>query len=79
MLFRSQRCTRGCEDGSDFCKSHGAVDGKKCADCSAYHGEDVVHGFKHEHLGTIHEKSYVIDKFWNDLSYRCPCMYDKSI
>ena len=62
-----QRCTRGCEDGSDFCKSHGSVDGKKCADCSAYHGEDVCHEFKHEHLGTIHEKSYVIDKFWNDL------------
>lgn len=62
-----QRCTRGCEDGSDFCKSHGAVDGKKCADCSAYHGEDICHGFKHEHLGTIHSKSYVIDKFWNDL------------
>ena len=62
-----QRCTRGCEEGSGFCKSHGGVDGKKCADCSAYHGEDVVHGFKHEHLGTIYEKSYVIDKFWNDL------------
>jgi hypothetical protein len=62
-----QRCTRGCEGESDYCKSHGAVDGKKCGDCSAYHGEDVVHGFKHEHLGTIHERSYVIDKFWNEL------------
>lgn len=62
-----QRCTRGCEGESGFCKSHGAVDGKKCADCSAYHGEDICHGFKHEHLGTIHERSYVIDKFWNDL------------
>jgi hypothetical protein len=62
-----QRCTRGCEEGSDYCKGHGAVDGKKCADCSAYHGEDVIHGFKHEHLGTIHESSYVITKFWNEL------------
>ena len=62
-----QRCTRGCEEGSDFCKGHGAVDGKKCADCSAYHGEDTIHGFKHEHLGTIHERSYVIEKFWNEL------------
>lgn len=62
-----QRCTRGCEEGSDFCKGHGAVDGKKCADCSAYHGDDTIHGFKHEHLGTIHEGSYVIEKFWNEL------------
>ncbi len=62
-----QRCTRGCEEGSDFCKGHGAVDGKKCADCSAYHGEDTIHSFKHEHLGTIHESTYVITKFWNDL------------
>jgi hypothetical protein len=62
-----QRCTRGCEEGSDFCKGHGAVDGRKCADCSAYHGEDTIHGFKHEHLGTIHERSYVIEKFWSEL------------
>jgi hypothetical protein len=62
-----QRCSRGREGESDFCKGHGAVDGKKCGDCSAYHGEDVIHGFKHEHLGTIHERSYVIEKFWTDL------------
>jgi len=62
-----QRCSRGCESESVFCKGHGGVDGKKCADCSAYHGEDTIHEFKHEHLGTIHSKSYVIDKFWNDL------------
>jgi hypothetical protein len=62
-----QRCSRGCESESVFCKGHGGVDGKKCADCSAYHGEDTIHEFKHEHLGTIHAKSYVIDKFWNDL------------
>ena len=62
-----QRCSRGCEGESDFCKGHGAVDGKKCVDCSAYHGEDVIHGFKHEHLGTIEERSYVIEKFWSEL------------
>jgi hypothetical protein len=63
----AQRCSRGCEGESDFCKGHGAVDGKKCVDCSAYHGEDVIHGFKHEHLGTIEERSYVIEKFWSEL------------
>jgi len=62
-----QRCSRGCESESVFCKGHGGVDGKKCADCSAYHGEDTIHEFKHEHLGTIHTRSYVIDKFWTDL------------
>lgn len=62
-----QRCSRGCEEGSAFCKGHGAVDGKKCSDCSAYHGEDTIHGFRHEHLGTIHEETYVIRKFWPEL------------
>ena len=62
-----QRCSRGCESESMFCKGHGGVDGKKCADCSAYHGEDTIHEFKHEHLGTIEKRSYVIDKFWTDL------------
>jgi hypothetical protein len=65
--LKPKRCTRGCDAGSTFCKQHGLPDGKKCAGCSAYFGEDVVHQFKHEHMGTIHEPSYIFEKYRKDV------------
>ena len=64
-----KRCTRGCVEG-DFCKNHGARVNKRCDDCSSFQGCDVVHEFKHEHLGTIGARSFVIDKFWDVLVKR---------
>jgi hypothetical protein len=70
-----KRCTRGCEGYYKFCKQHNLVDGKKCAGCSAYFGEDIIHQFKHEHMGTIHEPSYIFDKYHADVLK----IYQKSI
>ena len=70
-----KRCTRGCEGDNKFCKQHGLADGKKCAGCSAYFGEDIIHQFKHEHMGTIHEPSYIFDKYHADVLK----IYQKSI
>ena len=64
-----KRCTRGCVEG-DFCKNHGARISKRCDDCSSFQGCDVVHEFKHDHLGTIDSRSFVIDKFWDVLVKR---------
>ena len=64
-----KRCTRGCVEGG-FCKNHGARVSKRCDDCSSFQGCDVVHEFKHEHLGTIVGRSFVIDKFWDVLVKR---------
>jgi hypothetical protein len=65
-----KRCTRGCESGSSFCKKHGERVSKRCDDCSSFQGCEVVHEFKHEHLGTIAGRSFVIDKFWDVLMKR---------
>lgn len=65
--LKPKRCTRGCEGSSNFCKQHGLIDGKRCSDCSNYFGEDVIHQFKHEHMGTIHEPSYIFEKYHNDV------------
>jgi hypothetical protein len=62
-----KRCTRGCVEGDAFCKNHGARVSKRCDDCSSFQGCEVVHEFKHEHLGTIFGRSFVIDKFWEVL------------
>ena len=64
-----KRCTRGCVEGG-FCKNHGARVSKRCDDCSSFQGCEVVHEFKHEHLGTICGRSFVIDKFWDVLVKR---------
>ena len=65
--LKPKRCTRGCEPDSKFCKQHGLPDGKKCAGCSAYYGEDTIHDFKYEHMGTIHDPSYIFDKYHADV------------
>jgi hypothetical protein len=62
-----KRCTRGCVEGDVYCKNHGARVNKRCDDCSSFQGCDVVHEFKHDHLGTISRRSFVIDKFWDVL------------
>ena len=74
-----KRCTRGCVDGG-FCKNHGARVSKRCDDCSSFQGCEVVHEFKHEHLGTISGRSFVIDKFWDVLLKRSEvgCVKDSS-
>ena len=65
-----KQCTRGCVEGG-FCKNHGARVSKRCDDCSSFQGCDVVHEFKHEHLGTTcGGRSFVIDKFWDVLVKR---------
>ena len=63
----AKRCTRGCEGESKFCKQHGLADGKKCAECSAYCGKDIVHDFKHEHLGTTENPSWAFEKYHQQL------------
>ncbi|NBP16826.1 hypothetical protein EBU95_20970 [bacterium] len=65
--LKPKRCTRGCDNQSNFCKQHALVDGKRCSDCSNYFGEDIIHQFKHEHMGTIHEPSYIFEKYHNDV------------
>ena len=56
------QCIRKKHEGSgDFCRQHAQLDGTKCNDCSAHHGKDIVHGSKHEHLGTIDEPSYIFE------------------
>jgi len=75
-----KQCTRGCVEGG-FCKNHGARVSKRCADCSSFQGCDVVHEFKHEHLGTTcGGRSFVIDKFWDVLVKRseADCEKDSS-
>jgi len=75
-----KRCTRGCESGSSFCKKHGERVSKRCDDCSSFQGCEVVHEFKHEHLGTIGGRSFVIDKFWDVLLKKsCGCVKDSSL
>jgi hypothetical protein len=56
------RCKRSMEKDCKFCKQHGAVDGKKNEDDSAFYGKDIIHEFKWQHLGTIHEPSYIFTK-----------------
>jgi hypothetical protein len=65
-----KRCTRGCVEGDGYCKNHGARVSKRCDDCSSFQGCEVVHEFKHEHLGTTSGRSFVIDKFWDVLVKR---------
>ena len=65
--LKPKRCTRGCDGSSTFCKQHGLPDGKRCTDCSNYFGEDIIHQFKHEHMGTIQEPSYIFEKYHNDV------------
>jgi hypothetical protein len=73
-----KRCTRGCVEGG-FCKNHGARVSKRCDDCSSFQGCEVVHEFKHEHLGTICGRSFVIDKFWDVLVKRSEADCEKSV
>jgi hypothetical protein len=79
-MWIPKRCTRGCVEGG-FCKNHGARVSKRCDDCSSFQGCEVVHEFKHEHLGTIGGRSFVIDKFWDVLvkkSEAACCVEDSS-
>ena len=62
-----KRCTRAREGDQDFCKQHMKVEDKKCAECSAYHGTDIVHHQVFEHLGRIESPNYMFKKFWDTL------------
>jgi hypothetical protein len=61
------RCKRSMEKDCKFCKQHGAVDGKKNEGDSAFYGKDIIHEFKWQHLGTVHEPSYIFTKFRDNL------------
>jgi hypothetical protein len=61
------RCKRSMVKDCKFCKQHGAVDGKKNEGDSAFYGKDIIHEFKWQHLGTVHQPSYIFTKFHDDL------------
>jgi len=65
--LKPKRCTRACDNGANFCKQHGLPDGKKCPQCSAHFCEDIIHQFKYEHMGTIHEASWAFEKYHSDV------------
>ena len=62
-----KRCSHEREGDGDFCKQHMKVVDKKCAECSAYHGSDIVHHQVFEHLGRFDSPNYMFKKFWDTL------------
>jgi len=62
-----KQCIRAKECGSDFCKQHNVIVNQHCSVCSTNSCQDIVHKYQWEHLGTIHEPSWIFSKFEDDL------------
>ena len=66
MLIPKQ-CIRAKECDSHFCKQHKVVINQSCSVCSMNSGTDTVHRYQWEHLGTIHEPTWIFRKYEEDL------------
>jgi hypothetical protein len=62
-----KQCIRAKECGSHFCKQHNVVINQSCSVCSMNSGTDTVHRYQWEHLGTIHEPTWIFSKYEEDL------------
>jgi hypothetical protein len=66
--FIPKQCSRKHKEGSNFCKIHGAVDGKRDIKASNYHGCDIVHEFNWQKNGSIETgPTYVFEKYKDKL------------
>jgi len=59
-----KRCSRGCLDGSEYCKTHGRdVSQQVCDECTDHHGHEIRHTILHEHFGVVGAPSFHFEKF----------------
>ena len=66
--FEPKQCSLSHEEGTKFCKKHGAVHGKRDDAASNYHGTEIFYEFKWQLHGSVESgPTFVFDKFKDQL------------
>ena len=66
--FEPKQCSHSHDEGSRFCKKHGAVHGKRDGAASKYHGTEVFYEFKWQLCGSLSSgPTFVYEKFRDEL------------